>query len=90
MNDRYVLDSSAVIALLLNERGAEDIDAVRTHAVISTVNLAEVISKLQERGGSDQAIDDSLDDLNLTVISFDTEQANKAGQRHTRTRPVPR
>jgi ribonuclease VapC len=86
MNDRYVLDSSAVIALLGNEKGADDIDAVLPNAVISTVNLAEVISKLQERGGSDQAIDDSLADLNLTVISFDSEQANKAGKMRNITR----
>jgi ribonuclease VapC len=86
MSDRYVLDSSAVIALLGREKGAEDIDAVLTNAVISTINLAEVISKLQERGGSDQAIDDSLADLNLTVISFDIEQANKAGKMRNITR----
>jgi ribonuclease VapC len=86
MNESYVLDSSAVIALLGRERGAEAIDAVLQESVISTVNLAEVISKLQERGGSDEEIDASLADLDLTVISFDIEQANKAGKMRNTTR----
>jgi ribonuclease VapC len=86
MNDRYVLDSSAVIALLGRERGAEAIDAVLQESVISTVNLAEVISKLQERGGSDEEIHASLADLDLKVVSFDTEQANMTGKMRNVTR----
>lgn len=45
-----VLDASAVLALLLDEPGAKvDAQALDT-AVISTVNLAELLSKLADCG----------------------------------------
>jgi ribonuclease VapC len=86
MNDRHVLDSSAVLVLLGNEEGAEVVDSILSSAVISTVNFAEVISKLQERGGADETIDAALADLNLAVISFDNVQADKAGKLRKVTR----
>ncbi len=45
-----VLDSSAVLALLLNEPGADKVKAVLPDAFLSAVNFAEVISRLCERG----------------------------------------
>ena len=45
-----VLDSSAVLALLHAEAGADAVAAVLPGALISTVNLAEVVAKLIERG----------------------------------------
>jgi ribonuclease VapC len=86
MSEAYVLDSSAVIALLGNEKGANIIDELLPHATISTVNLAEVISKLQERGGADDAIDLALADLNLQTIDFDAGQANMTGKLRNSTR----
>lgn len=87
MIDKYVLDSSAVLALLGNEEGADAVDAILPLAVMSSVNLAEVISKLQERGGEDEAIDGALADLGLTIISFDRTQADKTGKLRKITRP---
>ncbi len=45
-----VLDASAVLALLNQEPGHEQVLAVLPAASIGTVNLTEVISKLCERG----------------------------------------
>ncbi len=87
MIDKYVLDSSAVLALLGNEEGADAVDAILPLAVMSSVNLAEVISKLQERGGEDEAIDGALADLGLTIINFDRTQADKTGKLRKITRP---
>ncbi len=86
MSERYVLDSSAVLVLLGNEDGADEVDAILLHAVVSAVNVAEVISKLQERGGTDETIDAALADLDLKVISFDKAQADKAGKLRQATR----
>ncbi|MGH2843433.1 MAG: type II toxin-antitoxin system VapC family toxin [Solirubrobacteraceae bacterium] len=48
-----VLDASALLALLHNERGADVVaEAVAGRAVISIVNLAEVLSKFAERGSA--------------------------------------
>jgi PIN domain nuclease of toxin-antitoxin system len=46
----YVLDSSAVLAFLENEPGAAIVLSILRSSYISTVNLAEVYSKLIERG----------------------------------------
>ena len=48
--NRYVLDASAILALLDQERGADKVGAVLRDSAVSTVNLAEVHSKLAERG----------------------------------------
>ena len=45
-----VLDASAVLVLLLDEPGATAVADVLAQAVISAVNLAEVLSKLTDRG----------------------------------------
>ena len=45
-----VLDASAVLVLLLDEPGAEVVAPVLSEAVLSAVNLAEVLSKLTDRG----------------------------------------
>ena len=46
-----VLDASALIALILGEAGAGRVrDALRRGALISTINWAEALSRLAERG----------------------------------------
>ena len=45
-----VLDASAVIALINKEPGADVVDAVLDEAVISAVNLSEVIAVLTDAG----------------------------------------
>lgn len=45
-----VLDSSAVLALLQDEPGAEEVSAVLGSARLGTVNLAEVVGKLVDAG----------------------------------------
>lgn len=46
-----ILDASALLAMILREPGALRVaDAIRSGAFISTVNLAEAISKLFDRG----------------------------------------
>jgi PIN domain nuclease of toxin-antitoxin system len=47
---KYVLDASAVLALLDAEPGASKVAAVLMDSAIGTVNLAEVHTKLAERG----------------------------------------
>ena len=48
--DREVLDASAILAAIGNEPGADLVFEHISHAAVSTVNLAEVQSKLIERG----------------------------------------
>lgn len=48
--DVQVLDASALLALLLDEPGADRVAATLGDAVMSTVNLAEVLGKAADRG----------------------------------------
>jgi len=78
--NRVVLDASAVLAVIQHERGAEKLTAeVLKAAVISTVNLAEVQSKLIKNGYSSQeAWEDALE-LVAAVEPFTRELARIAG-----------
>ena len=82
----YVLDASALLAAMLQERGAQQVEGKLADARIGAVNLSEVVAKLQERGVPDDVIDDSLAELDLIVVPFDAEQAVMAGKLRGDTR----
>lgn len=71
---------------MLGESGADAVHAVLDRAKIGAVNLSEVVAKLQERGVPDDAIDQSLADLDLTIVPFDQDQAMRAGKLRLVTR----
>lgn len=75
-----VLDASALLALLNQERGSERVAAIITDkAAMSTVNFSEVVAKLSNDGMPNEMIRDLLDSLELEVIDFDTELAYQTG-----------
>ena len=45
-----VLDSSAVLAVILEEPGADSVEALLPGAKVSAVNLGEVAAKLRDLG----------------------------------------
>ncbi|HTX74568.1 MAG TPA: type II toxin-antitoxin system VapC family toxin [Terracidiphilus sp.] len=79
MNE-VVFDASAMLALLQNERGAEKLtDEIRVNAVASTVNLAEVQSKLVKmRNEPDRAWMAALSTVGVAE-PYTSEQAKIAG-----------
>jgi len=85
MNE-VVLDASAILAIIFHERGAEELtDEIMAHAVASTVNLAEVQSKLRKKGyDPEEAWEDALS-LITTAEPFVSEQAKIAGDLITTT-----
>jgi ribonuclease VapC len=74
-----VLDSSAILALLNNEPGASAVEAVLDDALVSTVNYAEIISKLVERGSTSAQAQSALGAIVLTTADFDIALAQRAG-----------
>jgi len=82
----YVLDASALLAVMLDEVGADAVHATLAAARIGAVNLSEVVAKLQERDVPDDMIDQSLADLALPVVPFDRDQAVRAGKLRQTTR----
>jgi ribonuclease VapC len=79
MNE-VVFDASVMLALLQKEPGAEKLaDEILENAVASTVNLAEVQSKLVKNGHpSDEAWEDALSSV-TALEPFTSEQAKIAG-----------
>ncbi len=74
-----VLDSSAVLAVLNAEPGAELVTAVLNDALVSTVNYAEVVAKLVERGGTYIQAQAALRSIALTTVDFDIALARRTG-----------
>ena len=73
----YVLDASAILALLQNEPGADYVRAriERTNSIISAVNLAEVGSKMADHGLSGAQVQEAMIEFGVEVRPFDAEQA---------------
>lgn len=71
----YVLDASAVLAVIQEEPGAERIEAHLDTGCISAVNLAEIVGKLQDRGLGDSEIDELIALLDLDTRILDKEGA---------------
>lgn len=81
-----VLDSSALLALLWSETGSEGVAAVLDEAIMSAVNMAEVCSKLVDRGIHGESVRLLLSDLPVKIIAFDEKQAFGAGELRPATR----
>jgi len=86
---RVVLDASAVLALLNNEPGSDTLTPeLLSDATCSTVNLAEVQTKLVSEGGSpEEAWEDTLSPIR-EAAPFTGEQARVAGSLVAQTRAL--
>jgi len=82
-----ILDASAILAVINQESGSEKLTPeLLARAVASTVNLAEVQSKLVGRGWmSDEAWEDATSPLQ-DVLPFNEQLARIAGDLITQTR----
>ena len=83
-----VLDASAVLALLFSETGA---DAVRPRVrggLISTVNLAEVLAKLVDKGVPADEAARAVDMLSMEPVPLSVEQAQLSAALRPTTRAV--
>lgn len=83
---KVVLDASAILCLIRNEPGAVIVKECLPDSVISAVNLAEIIAKMDELGMDASLIAAVLDPLQLSVVPFDADLAHASGilRRHTR------
>ena len=81
-----VLDSSVVLAVVLDEPGANVVKTGAKGAAISAVNLAEVVSKLCDQLFSKEQIGLIVGGLDLEVAPFEESQAIAAGHLRVATR----
>jgi PIN domain nuclease of toxin-antitoxin system len=81
----FVLDASAILADLHGEPGGERVRACIRGSVLSAVNLAEVITKLIDRGMTAEEAAFLSDQLNCEVLDADRGRAGRVGALHAKT-----
>ena len=81
-----VLDASAILALILEEPGAERVEPHVPGGTASAVNLGEVVAKLRDLGMVEARVDEIVAEMQLDVHGHDLAAALAAGH----LRPVTR
>jgi ribonuclease VapC len=75
----FVLDSSALLALIHNESGGDRVEQMLDTATMSAVNLSEVVAKLAELGLQEKDISTTFGRLGFLVGEFDESAAIQCG-----------
>ena len=86
MSSDIVLDSSAILAVLLNEPGQERVTGFQGKTHVSTVNMAEVRSRLHDIGLPRGEIDHHVAMLGVNEVDFSSHHAVSAGELRHSTR----
>ena len=76
----YVLDSTALIALVGLESGSERVLELLAHSAVSAVNLAETANKLLAKGFSPEEVRVSLGKLELQVEDWTEAMAYQSAE----------
>lgn len=77
-HNKFLLDTSAVIALLNKEDGYREVENIFGNSSISSVNLSELVSVLVRSGVKE--IDEIITNLVPDVIEFSEKIAIEAGK----------
>ena len=86
---KIVLDASAILAVILQEPGYEQLTAaLLAKAVASAVNLAEVQSKLVSRGWSSEEAWEDATSPTQEIVPFNEDHAQIAGDLIATTRQL--
>jgi ribonuclease VapC len=71
----YVLDASALLAYLNDEPGGDEVEALLDDALISTVNLAEVLQKATRNDISATQLATDISSMGVHSVAFDASMA---------------
>ena len=83
---KYVLDASALLALLNQEKGKDRVESAVVDSVISAVNYCETLGKLIDGGMTDTDAREAVELINLPVIDFDAGLARIAAALRPKTK----
>jgi PIN domain nuclease of toxin-antitoxin system len=83
---RYVYDSSALLAIILGEPGADVASANIANAMVSSVNLAETFSRAEDKGIPVDKTERFLMGKEVQFVDFDSDLARVVGTMRTKTR----
>lgn len=82
----FVLDASALLAMLQDEPGGEMVEVVLENSVISAVNWSEVVQKARSRGVDTEGFRPEVEALGLTIVPFTSEDGDTAARLWDHTR----
>ena len=77
---KWLLDASAVLAWLQEERGSEVVDEVMDESAMASINAAEVIHKLIGQGASPEQASEILSRLAVPIVDFSAEHLRTAAR----------
>ena len=73
-----VIDAAALMCLLLDERGTDQVLPILRGSIMSAVNLSESFSRSVERGASLEAVDQTVRRFEIDVRAFTAADARQA------------
>ncbi len=84
---KVVLDASALLAFLHNERGADIVDPMVPEAAMCSVNWSEVVQKATARGVDVRGLRNDVEALGLRIVPFSASHAEQTAAlwSHTHT-----
>ena len=77
--NKAVLDASALLAFINQENGSKIAEGYLPDAIMSSVNIAEVVAVLSLVDIPEDIIIGIINDLSIEIINFDQEQAIQTG-----------
>ena len=85
---RYVLDASAVLAIIRDEPGADIVLSRMSGALMSTVNVSETVMRSSERGFSVDLVRSLLVSSEVTMMDFGIDLAFAAAGLRSATKAL--
>lgn len=84
-----LLDASALLAVVFEESGAAIVqEALQGDVAMSTVNVAELAAHLHQNGWTAKEVADTIADLGIELVPFETDTALLSGQYRPATQPL--
>jgi ribonuclease VapC len=74
----YLLDASALLAIVFEEKGRDQVHKILHKCAMSAVNLTEAIGKIAQRGASLDEAWDHISALEIPILSYDEATAREA------------
>jgi PIN domain nuclease of toxin-antitoxin system len=76
--ERYVVDASALLAMLGREPGGDAVAALLSVTLVSTVNWSEVLQKARAHGVDVDGLGEDLESLGVELAPFGLDEAAAA------------
>lgn len=83
----HVLDASAIMAIINREPGAEIVENYLEQSIMSSVNMAETLAKMQLGGWTSVQAENDVSNLIQNIIPFDKDFAMLSARMIKSTKP---